>query len=224
MRLRMQKSIEKVRWKYLISEILLIVIAINIGLWFNNLNDQRKARNLESKILHEFLVSLNSDKEDILSNIKTHIKGIQSCGRLLKNKTDNIDALKNDLGLSYSWTFLIADLSSYESLKSIGFQLIENDEIRHGITKLYNVDYKNITEAENNHKRICNLFDEKISDMYVVENNKTIFKEPNSTIIEKFKVKLIKLQNSHKNMKNTYEIEVLHNIESLISKINNELN
>ncbi len=221
---RMQKGTEKVRWKYLISEVLLIVIAINVGLWFNNLNDQRKARNLESKILQEFVVSLNSDREDMLSNIETHKKGIESCVRLLKNKTENIDTLKNDLGWSYSWTYLIADLSSYESLKSIGFQLIKNDDIRHGITKLYNVDYKTIIEAENNHKRICNRFDEKISDIYVVENNKTIFKEPNSTIIGKLKFSLINLQNSHKNMKNTYEIEVLPNIESLISKINKELN
>jgi len=224
MRLRMQKSNEKVRWKYLISEILLIVIAINIGLWFNNLNDHRKARNLESKILYEFLVSLNSDREDILSNIKTHKKGIKSCVRLLKNKTENIDTLKSDLGWSFSWTYLIADLSSYESLKSIGFQLIKNDEIRHGITKLYNVDYRTITEAENNHKRICNLFDEKISDIYVVENNRTIFKEPSLTTINNIKINLINLQNSHTNMKNTYEIEVLPKIEELISKINKELN
>jgi hypothetical protein len=220
----MQKRNEKVRWKYLISEILLIVIAINVGLWFNNLNEQRKARNLESKILHEFVVSLNSDREDMLSNIQTHKKGIESCVRLLNNKTQSIDTLKSDLGLSYSWTYLIADLSSYESLKSIGFQLIKNDEIRHGITKLYNVDYKIITEAENNHKRICILFDEKISDLYVVENNKTIFKEPNSMTINKLKISLINLQYSHQNMKNTYEIEVLSNIESLISKINIELN
>ncbi len=224
MRLRIQKRNEKVRWKYLISEILLIVIAINVGLWFNNLNEQRKARNLESKILHEFVVSLNSDREDMLSNIQTHKNGIESCVRLLNNKTQSIDTLKSDLGLSYSWTYLIADLSSYESLKSIGFQLIKNDEIRHGITKLYNVDYKIITEAENNHKRICILFDEKISDLYVVENNKTIFKEPNSMTINKLKISLINLQYSHKNMKNTYEIEVLSNIESLISKINIELN
>jgi hypothetical protein len=122
----MQKRNEKVRWKYLIAEILLIVIAINVGLWFNNLNDQRKARNLESKILHEFVVSLNSDREDMLSNIQTHKKGIESCVRLLNNKTQSIDTLKSDLGLSYSWTYLIADLSSYESLKSIGFQLIKN--------------------------------------------------------------------------------------------------
>ena len=224
MRLRMQKRTEKVRWKYLISEILLIVIAINVGLWFNNLNDQRKAGNLESKILHEFVVSLNSDKEDILSNIKSHKNGIESCDRLLKNKTDNIDTLKNDLGWSYGWTYLIVDLSSYESLKSIGFQLIKNDEIRHGITKLYNVDYKTITEAENNHKRICYRFDEKINDIYVVENNKTIFNEPNTTIIDKLKLGLINLQGSHKNMKNTYELDVLPNIEDLISKINKELN
>ena len=220
----MLKSIEKVRWKYLISEILLIVIAINIGLWFNNLNDQSKARSLESKILHEFLVSLNSDKEDILSNINTHKNGIESCIRLVKNKTENIDTIKRDLGWSYSWTYLIADLSSYESLKSIGFQLIKNDEIRHGITKLYNVDYRTITEAENNHKRICNLFGEKISDIYVVENNRTIFKKPNSTTINNLKISLINLQNSHSNMKNIYEIEVLSKVENLISKINKELN
>lgn len=224
MRLRMQKRFKKVRWKYLISEILLIVIAINVGLWFNNLNDQRKARNLESKILNEFIVSLNSDKEDILSNIETHVKGIESCDRLLRHRTESIDTIKSDLGRSYSWTFLIADLSSYESLKSIGFQLIKNDDIRHGITKLYNVDYKNITEAENNHKRICNLFDIKINDIYVVEDNRTIFKESTSTTINNLKIGLINLQNSHTNMKNTYEIEVLSNIEDLISKINKELN
>ena len=220
---RMQKSIEKIRWKHLISEVLLIVIAINIGLWFNNLNDNRKARDLESKILNEFLVSLNSDRADILSNIKTHKKGIKSCARLLKNKTENIDTIKTDLGWSYSWTYLIADLSSYESLKSIGFQLIKNDEIRHGITKLYNVDYRTITEAENNHKRICNLFDEKISAIYSIENNKTIFREPIYITINNLKIKLINLQNSHTNIKNTYEVEVLSKIEDLISKINKEL-
>ncbi len=224
MRLRMQKRNEKVRWKYLISEILLIVIAINVGLWFNNFNDQRKARNLESKILHEFLVSLNSDREDILSNIKTHKKGIESSVRLLKNKTENIDTLKSDLSWTYGWSYLIADLSSYESLKSIGFQLIKNDEIRHSIIKLYNVDYKTITETENNHKRICIRFDEKINDIYVVVNNKITFDEPNTAIIDKLKLGLINLQGSHKTIKNTYEDDVLPNIEDLISEINKELN
>ncbi len=224
MRLRMQKRNEKVRWKYLISEVLLIVIAINVGLWFNNFNDQRKARNLESKILHEFLVSLNSDREDILSNIKTHKKGIESSVRLLKNKTENIDTLKSDLSWTYGWSYLIADLSSYESLKSIGFQLIKNDEIRHSIIKLYNVDYKTITETENNHKRICIRFDEKINDIYVVVNNKITFDEPNTAIIDKLKLGLINLQGSHKTIKNTYEDDVLPNIEDLISEINKELN
>ena len=224
MRLRMQKRNEKVRWKYLISEILLIVIAINVGLWFNNFNDQRKARNLESKILHEFVVSLNSDREDILSNIKTHKKGIESSVRLLKNKTENIDTLKSDLSWTYGWSYLIADLSSYESLKSIGFQLIKNDEIRHSIIKLYNVDYKTITETENNHKRICIRFDEKINDIYVVVNNKITFDEPNTAIIDKLKLGLINLQGSHKTIKNAYEDDVLPNIEDLISEINKELN
>ena len=224
MRLRMQKRNKKVRWKYLISEILLIVIAINVGLWFNNINDQRKARNLESKILHEFVVSLNSDREDILSNIKTHKKGIESSVRLLKNKTENIDTLKSDLSWTYGWSYLIADLSSYESLKSIGFQLIKNDEIRHSIIKLYNVDYKTITETENNHKRICIRFDEKINDIYVVVNNKITFDEPNTAIIDKLKLGLINLQGSHKTIKNTYEDDVLPNIEDLISEINKELN
>ena len=220
----MFKSIEKLKWKYILSEILLIVIAINIGLWFNNLNDNRRARSLETKILNEFLVSLNSDKEDIFSNIETHKKGIESCMKLVKNETENLDTIKRDLGWSYSWTYLIADLSSYESLKSIGFQLIKNDEIRHGITKLYNVDYRTITEAENNHKRICNLFDEKISDIYIVENNRIIFKKPNDTTLNSLKISLLNLQNSHSTMQRIYEIEVLSKVEDLISNIHKELN
>ena len=220
----MFKSIEKLKWKYILSEILLIVIAINIGLWFNNLNDNSRARSLETKILNEFLVSLNSDKEDIFSNIETHKKGIESCMKLVKNETENLDTIKRNLGRSYSWTYLIADLSSYESLKSIGFQLIKNDEIRHGITKLYNVDYRTITEAENNHKRICNLFDEKISDIYIVENNRIIFKKPNDTTLNSLKISLLNLQNSHSTMQRIYEIEVLSKVEDLISNIHKELN
>lgn len=224
MRFKLIREIEKVKWKHLVSEIALIVIAINVGLWFNNLNDQRKERKLEVKILKEFLVSLKSDKNDIFLNIETHKLGIESCSRLL----DTIPFKKKETMLkhvanSYSWTFLLADQSSYESLKSIGFQLIREDEIRRAITKLYNVDYEYIAEKENNHKRICLNFDEKARNLFQEMQNTTSLNESNHQLSKKLLYDIKSLRQSHGTMQQLYEKETIPIINDLILKIETEL-
>ncbi len=222
MRFRIDKQIKNIKWKYLISEILLIVIAINVGLWFNNLNDLRKEKKLETKILGEFIISLKSDREDIISNIETHAKGIESCERLLTLNQELIRA--SDFASAMSWSFLIADLSSYESLKSIGIQLIKNDKIRRDLTKLYNVDYKQIIEFENNHKRICYEFESKIGDFISFPGNEYLISESNIIQLKQLTYLINKLKFSHENMKSLYENQILMNIENLLLEIKKEVN
>lgn len=224
MRFKLIRGFEKVKWKHLLSEIILIVIAINVGLWFNNLNDQRKERKLEVKILKEFLVSLKSDKSDIFLNIETHKLGIESCSRLLDTiPLKKKETMSNRLGNSYSWTFFLADQSSYESLKSIGFQLITKDEIRRAITKLYNVDYENIAEIENNHKRICLNFNEKARNLFQEMQNTSSLNASNHQLSKKLLYDIKSLRQSHGTMQQLYEKETLPIINDLILKIETAL-
>lgn len=217
MRFNLIRGVKEVKWRHLVFEILLIVIAINVGLWFNNLNDQRKERKLEVKILKEFLVSLQSDKDDIFSNLETHKLGVESCSRLLDTiPFKEKETMQKILGNSYSWTFLLADQSSYESLKSIGFQLISKDEIRRAITKLYNVDYKNIAEKENNHKRICLNYDDKTRN--VLQEISSLNKS-NYQLSKKLLYDIKSLRKSHESMQKLYEKETIPIINKLILKI-----
>jgi len=224
MRFNLIRGVKKVKWRHLMFEILLIVVAINVGLWFNNLNDKGKERKLEVKILREFLVSLESDKNDIFLNIETHKLGVESCSRLLDTVPyKNSETMLRNLGNSNSWTFLLADQSSYESLKSIGFQLISNDEIRRAITKLYNVDYENIAERENNHKRICLNFDEKARNVFQEIQETTSLNESIHQLSKKSFYDLKSLIQSHIIMKKLYEEEIIPIIDDLILKIEAEL-
>ena len=67
---RLSNRLGKLNWKYLLVEVLLIVIGINVGLWFNNLNEKRILRQQEREVLEEMLISLRNDQEEIAENLE----------------------------------------------------------------------------------------------------------------------------------------------------------
>lgn len=177
---------------------------------------------MEHKILNEFIVSLNSDKEDISSNLETHEKGIKSCERLIGLDKEQIQV--SDFSLSSSWSFLVADLSSYESLKSIGIQLIKNDEIRRNLTKLYNVDYRQITELENNHKRLCYQFEKELGSLIDHSGSNFQLSDSIAMRIKQHQNLINNLKYSHRSMKTLYQHLVLKKVDALLAEIKEEVN
>ena len=142
---------EKRNWKSFALELLLIVVGINLGLFVNNLNEQRKETKLERQLLSELKTCLEGDLEDVNINIKIHSDCANYTSKLLAyiQTKEPIDSLAHHFNYTNGWSFFINNTSTYESLKSIGFGIIKNDELRQRITELYNVYYRANDEFEN---------------------------------------------------------------------------
>lgn len=227
MKIRIFQSFKKANWKYVVGEFILVVLGISIALWFSNLNEQKKERDLEHKLLLELRDCLNQDVEDVKGNIELHEKGLSAIFLLyaaLSEKNNQPDTLVPYLNNAASWTFLISNSSTYESLKSIGFQIISNDSLRNNINILYNVDYKYIYEIEDRHyenrEKLMELF--SVLFNYI---NKRVEIPPN--ILEQQRMKLITnltfLHGSHQSLLNQYTSEVLPGLNDLIQQIETEI-
>ena len=132
-------------FKYAIGEIILVVIGILIALSINNWNENRKSYKSERLLLSEMLNALKSDLG--------RTKFIYENRALKKDKA--IETLINDLNkvnlphdsvLSPSfWQMtmtlsFVYDKGAYESLKSHGLEIIQNDSLRQKIVRVYEND------------------------------------------------------------------------------------
>lgn len=219
------------KWKEYLAEIILIILGINLGLWVNNLNENNKERGLEKKLLIELQSDLKQDLADIQSNIEVH----QEAGR------------KNDLALDYiknavpetdldsilkvaqdcrDWTFLVSKTSTYESLKSIGFQIIKNDQLRRQITDLHNVSYKFISEYERLHQRDRALLEEKIEALYGLRTSLQQQQQHPPELkkqITELQVNILRMMWSNQRLEKTYKEQVEPNIQALMTLLAKEL-
>jgi hypothetical protein len=123
----------------------------------NNWNDNRKDNLAKSKILLETLNGLEKNKIDIEANVGSHKYGIKSCyfwRKTFNNKKPNLDSLPQYYFLLTIDFISIQNISSYETLKSKGFELIRNDSLRTKIISLYEYDYQNIRKLEEEYNEL----------------------------------------------------------------------
>ena len=218
---------EKRNWKHFALELLLIIVGINLGLFVNNLNEQRKEAKLERQLLSELKTCLEGDLEDVNINIDIHSKCAYSTSKLLTyiQTKEPIDSLAFHFNHTAGWSFFTKNTSTYESLKSIGFSIIKNDELRQKITELYNVYYRSNDEFEN---RFHDL-NSKWQDILIANIKGEWWNKEDKVIDEK----LAKIDNveyyvssisgSHLGAKNYYSKRLKPKITKLITLIDNEL-
>lgn len=151
------KKLSKANWKYVIGELLLIVFGILIALYINNVNELRKLKNFESKIVSEIEKSLTRDFDfHITSRIDRGNQIIQSAETVLEFLDGQIEY--NDSLESHFWRMnwiIIFEPQSipFERLKSKGIELISNEDTRKKLLELYDYSYPRInyfTEDFNN--------------------------------------------------------------------------
>ena len=137
---------------YIIGEIILIVVGILIALSIDNWNSEQISHETEFAILKEMKKNLHSDLLDIQVNIKLNKTSLQANERVLESLS-NPESDNDSLNFYYAHLNLTSMLdinnSSYENLKSFGFQIIENDSLRIKITDLYTTSYVFLGKMEN---------------------------------------------------------------------------
>jgi len=134
---------------YAIGEIVLVMIGILLALQINNWNESRKQKKLERSILSEMKENLLNDQSDIHRNLAFDSTNYEATLRVL-NHLEGKEPLTEELRENYGkigWGSLFAEnTSAYENLKSLGFNLISNQQLREKITFLYSVRYEYLNE------------------------------------------------------------------------------
>ena len=128
-------------FKYALGEIILVVIGILIALQINNWNENRKAKAREVEILKDFKKELQFDIHQIDSIYMQYGRVKTAINQVLKHLeedlpySDSLDYYLFDTALVYDAGGLTD--GTYETLKSTGFDLITNKEIRDLIILVY---------------------------------------------------------------------------------------
>lgn len=140
-----------VNWKRYLLEFLSIFFAVILAFALNNWNDNRKIKNAETNILKEISNGLELDATDVDLNIKGHQFGLSAVAyfrKLLKGEPIDVDSITAYRRMLVRDFISIQNTSGYESLKSQGLDVIQSDELRVEIIKLYEYNYSLIEKIE----------------------------------------------------------------------------
>jgi hypothetical protein len=129
---------------YAIGEIALVVIGILIALQINNWNEARKAQIREQHALEELLsdldvsiASLNYILYEDENNIEDAIYSLNRVILFLEKDLPYVDSLGDDLRNIHQYPDFDFKSSGYESLLSMGMDIVSNNKLRSDIGRFY---------------------------------------------------------------------------------------
>ena len=152
----------KEKVKDFLFEILIIIVAVNITLWFHNWNDKKQEREQVKDFLINIRENLQQDTVALKRANNFLAPSIAYSDRVLKQLNENkidagyIDSNSNQLTNSL---YITLDYGVFESFKSAGsLKLIENHKLLTGLTSLY-TQYLPVIQQE-----VKEVLDERNSD------------------------------------------------------------
>lgn len=225
-----------INWKKYFFEFFSIFVAVIAAFALNNWNDNRRDHLSETKILAEIKNGLHLDLEDIKGNTLGHEFGVRAC-QVFRDVIENRPIAQDSIGLHY--IFLLRDYTSimnssgYESLKSKGLEIIQNDSLRFRIISLYDYNYQilyKLEEAAPEMRSFVNYYNpiHQILSPYLTYNERGILrsvKQPlNLSKAEKSIVydALWRMENNRRFKRFRYQ-QTVEDIKSLIQQIEFEL-
>lgn len=186
--------------KYLL-EFLSVFLAISFAFVLDRWNENEKERLAEKTILNEIYNGLERDSID-LNNDEKSIEYNIKAANYFRKIVDNIEVDNDSLAMYYFYLtrdFLtIQNTSGYETLKSIGLEIIENDSLRKTIIDLYEVRYelyRKFTEEYDENKYLRNYFERinnSIAPNFIYDGNGNIIGIKQPLYLEEKEKNLVK--------------------------------
>lgn len=125
---------------YAISEVILIVIGIFVAIQIDNWNENRKLRNTEYEYLDQLNENLKATSVNLAENIAYNKRTLVNYEKIL-NHIENDLPYSNSLDSAFAYFIYWADANitytAYETVKSKGFDIIQNDSLRNAIIEMY---------------------------------------------------------------------------------------
>ena len=131
-------------FKYAIGEIILVVVGILIALQINNWNEGKKAKAKEREALLEIVSDLEYSLNDLdkvvntqNNNLTKNINSLKTLIKVLQTDQKYHDSLGIHFYATNSYDEPYFKTSGYNSLSSIGMDLVEDSKIRSAIGQFY---------------------------------------------------------------------------------------
>lgn len=214
-------------------EFLSIFIGVFAAFALDNWNDNRKDHITEINILQEINNGLKQDIADIQINIKGHENGIRAVDHfraIVLNQQVNNDTLWFHYFNLFRDFVSVQNNSGYETLKSKGLEIIENDSLRPKIISLYEGNYNTIRKLEEEYDELqfqenyYKDFNTKLAPYYILDslgNLKNIRYPVNLSETEK-NLLLTDLWKMRGNR--TFIIQYYHEVEAKVKSLQEEIN
>lgn len=148
---------KKRNYKNYAFEFLSIFVAVISAFALNNWNDNRRDHHAEIKILTEIKNGLEKDIEDVRVNVYGHEEGMKACTYFLKFIKGHSVAQDSFAQYYFGLTrdfITILNKSGYESLKSKGLNILQNDSLRYKIIAFYEYDMNVLEKFEETYEEM----------------------------------------------------------------------
>lgn len=220
---------------YAAGEIILVVIGILLALQVNNWNEDRKDRNREQKILKSIYDDISMDRKNLNAMIENETRNgnlNKELISILKSPVSKYDSSMDSLfGKINRYDVFYPQKIGYESLKSIGLDVLKNDELKSVIVDLYDYQYGLIAETLEIKKQLYitgnSVFLQHLETIVDVVNLDPNLKRPNDfEAIKRDKIFLNHLTNIYYERLNflgfaNHTMDIIEDVQTMIK---NELN
>lgn len=129
---------------YALGEIALVMIGILLALQVNNWNQQRINRNSEVKLLVQLKSNLEINETRLIESIQIEQRCASSASIIVSHIDARLpyhDSLNIHFGYAHYSGDVVISTAAYEAIKSKGFDIISNDELRTSIIELFDANY-----------------------------------------------------------------------------------
>ncbi|MGK0413277.1 MAG: hypothetical protein ACJA1B_001480 [Polaribacter sp.] len=204
-------------FKYVIGEIVLVVIGILIALQINNWNENRKQKAKVNSYLKSMLIDLNSDTENYTNFIESFKKDVKRNSIIFKDKSyqeQSIDSIFSLVPSNFG-NYKVVD-QTYQKIKNSGLSdELGSIEINNAINRYYSqdiVDYATFIDYDKEYSLKSNDFWFDTNDYEIPISDGSSYSElpfsKNETIRKQALVKKIESNRARnwlrKNMRNKY--------------------
>lgn len=138
--MRSGRLLEAVNWRYALGELVLIFVGITLALAASAWYENRQERKEEVGLLRQFQVALTADLEELERIFDTENEVHARVSSLLDHMAGNepySQAVEDVVNAILTFRGVRANVSAYEALKSRGFELVSDEDLRFQLINYY---------------------------------------------------------------------------------------
>lgn len=163
----------------LLLELLIVGFGVYLGFMANTYTQTQNEKSYINATIKEMYHSLGEDIIDAEGNKEGHHRGLIAVhyfANMLKNKPINQDSFLHYLQVLTRNFVSIQNSSAFETIRSRGFNVIENDSIRRQLIKLFDFKYEMLEKIEEKYQE-SQIYTNESNHINTILSNSLVFDE-----------------------------------------------